>query len=76
LFSLGALLLISSSIWSPTYRLSNAIFERASGNNGDRMPSGYPALEGYPCTYKEKVEAGWGVFLLDAIGGIIYSWIP
>jgi hypothetical protein len=36
------------------------------------MPSRYPALEGYPCTYKEKVEAGWGVFLLDAVDGIIY----
>jgi hypothetical protein len=34
------------------------------------MPSGCPALEGYPCTYKEKVEAGWGVFLLNAVGGI------
>jgi len=28
-------------------------------------------MEGYPCTYRQMVEAGWWAFPFDAIGAIL-----
>ncbi|MFY3742224.1 MAG: hypothetical protein HMLIMOIP_002688 [Candidatus Nitrosomirales archaeon] len=74
LLSLGAsiIALMLAIAALPSEPLIVSTIQWASGN-GDRAPSGCPMMEGYPCTYGQKVIAGLWVFIFMLIGGIFLS---
>ena len=69
LLSLGGLILIPS-VWG-TFAVMPSIIQLAIGN-GDRYDNGCPMV--FPCTPRDRVEAGWWAFLFDAIGAILIGF--